>query len=319
MPHVRRRVALPTIATFTMLATLALAPGARATFPDRNGRIAFQAQTEQGIQIFTVRPNGHDLRQITRLNGDATAPDWSPDASRIAFTLNDCSVAIMDADGSDLSLIADDPSQCLSDPSFTPDGTRIVFGHFDWLGTGADEIWSMNPDGSDIQLLVPATIAGDERFGDNQDLNFPAFSPDGTRIYFNRAIPAAETIQAWVMNADGSHQHRFNVSGPACCTWEGEMAPSPDGTSVLMWRTAPDGGGNGIVLFPVDGSGDGRVIGPDVDGTAHWAWSPDSSQVLLNYNDSAEGTQVLIDPVTGDWTKGAWNDNAEPDWQRLAP
>ena len=39
----------------------------------------------------------------------------------------------------------------------------------------------------------------------------------------------------------------------------------------------------------------------------------------LNYNDSAEGTQVLIDPVTGDWTKGVWNDNAEPDWQRLAP
>ena len=50
-------------------------------------------------------------------------------------------------------------------------------------------LYRMNLDGSDIQLLVPATIAGDERFGDNQDLNFPAYSPDGTRIYFNRASP----------------------------------------------------------------------------------------------------------------------------------
>ena len=67
----------------TILATLALAPAASATFPARNGLIAFQAQTDHGIQIFTVRPNGHDLRQITNVDGDATAAGlvagWPPD------------------------------------------------------------------------------------------------------------------------------------------------------------------------------------------------------------------------------------------------
>lgn len=50
---------------------LLLATGtAHATFPGRNGLIAFQAQTDSGVQIFRVHPNGKDLQQITFLTGD---------------------------------------------------------------------------------------------------------------------------------------------------------------------------------------------------------------------------------------------------------
>ena len=68
-------------------ALLACAPGALATFPGHNGRIAFHSATAtEGRQIFTVRPNGRDLRQITHVAGDAINADWSPDGRRIAFT-----------------------------------------------------------------------------------------------------------------------------------------------------------------------------------------------------------------------------------------
>ena len=58
-------------------------------------------------------------------------PDWSPDGRRIAFALNECSVAMMDADGGNLDVIASDPDLCQGDPSFTPDGSRLVYDRFD--------------------------------------------------------------------------------------------------------------------------------------------------------------------------------------------
>ena len=92
---------------------LAVAPSALATFPGRNGPIAFYSDTGAGAQIFTVRPNGHDLRQITHIDGDAVRPDWSPDGRRIAFELDtqdSASVAIMNADGSGMVVLPPAPA-----------------------------------------------------------------------------------------------------------------------------------------------------------------------------------------------------------------
>ena len=279
MPHVLRRVALPAIVAFTMLATFALAPGASATFPDRNGRIAFQAQTDHGIQIFTVRPNGHDLRQITHLDGDATAPDWSPDASRIAFTFNDCSVAIMDADGSDLSLIADDPSQCLSDPSFTPDGSRLVFGHFDWLGTGADEIWSMNPDGSDKHVV---TGAG------NTD---PNVSPDGQKLSFKDATVGALFVQD--MDGSGLVQVSPSVSVAYKSDW------APNGRRIVYSDNSEPGPNDAVNIATV------RPDGTDLRYLTHYAapllawvggYSPDGQWIVFRLEDHGLFTLYRIRP-----------------------
>ena len=50
--------------------------------PDR-----FGADTGSGSQLYTVRPNGHELGQITHVDGDALFPDWLPDGRRIVFAL----------------------------------------------------------------------------------------------------------------------------------------------------------------------------------------------------------------------------------------
>ena len=66
--HHRRRTALATALTAVAgSVALVLAGPAQATFPGRNGLIAFYSSTDQGAQIFTVRPNGRDLRQITHV------------------------------------------------------------------------------------------------------------------------------------------------------------------------------------------------------------------------------------------------------------
>jgi Tol biopolymer transport system component len=169
-----RTLALAPLAAAAML--LAAAPSALATFPGRNGPIAFYSDTDAGAQIFTVRPNGHDLRQITHVNGDAVRPDWSPDGRRIAFELDtpdSGSVAIMNADGSDMVVLPPAPGGGEGDPSFTPDGNRIVFERF-VPDTNDDAIWSMNVDGSDRQRLASGPNGATD----------PNVSPDGRALSF---------------------------------------------------------------------------------------------------------------------------------------
>jgi Tol biopolymer transport system component len=152
------------------------APSALATFPGRNGQIAFHSQTDAGVQIFTVRPNGHGLRQITHANGDATRPDWSPDGRRIVFELDTAdsgSVAIMNADGSDMVVLPPAPGGFDGDPSFTPDGTRIIFERFA-PDTNEDAIWSMNLDGGDRHLIGSGPAGATD----------PNVSPDGRALSF---------------------------------------------------------------------------------------------------------------------------------------
>src|SRR5215831_8654697 len=138
---------------FVMVATVGTA---QATFPGRNGLIAFQAQTDAGVQIFTVRHNGQELRQITHVSGDAAAPDWSPDGRRIVFEHDPAdacaNVAIMNADGTDI-IEFPDPNVCQDDPSFTPDGSRIVFHRFD-PATNDEAFWTMDLNGNDRQRII---------------------------------------------------------------------------------------------------------------------------------------------------------------------
>jgi Tol biopolymer transport system component len=237
---------------------------------------------------------------------------WQPDSKGLLvdYTVDDRPrLAAIPVDGGEPRVIADDLEAdwgIFRPPAGAEILVRGVVG-------GRFGLHRMNADGSDPKLLVAGSTG--LTFDGNQDLNFPSYSPDGSRIYFNRFV---DGIQAWVMNADGSDPRRFNASGPPSGWWEGEMAPSPDGKWVLMWRVPPDGGQGHIALFPADGSGTPRSIGPKVVGTAHWSWAPDSTKVLLNYHDAAEGDEGVIDVATGAFTTLPWSADSEPDWQRMA-
>lgn len=179
----RRRFLLLTGIVVALAAAVALSTAhqARATYRGHNGLIAFNAITSSGLnQIFTVRPDGHGLRQITSLDGDSFNPDWSPDGKRIVFefdTQDGGWVEIMKADGTGVTNLTPAVTCCSGQPSFTPDGKRIVFERFD-PDTGDDAIWSMRTDGSDVKRVIDPWPNGAGFATD------PNVSPDGKTLSF---------------------------------------------------------------------------------------------------------------------------------------
>ncbi len=183
---------MPVLACLTLV--LATAGPAFATFPGRNGLIAFQVQTDAGIQIYTVRPSGHNLRQITHVSGDAVRSDWSPDGRQIVFEIDRneapfCSIALMNSDGSDIVELTPTANVCENDPSFTPDGARIFFDRFD----GVDEaFWSMDLTGNDRQRI--GNCCAD-----------PNVSPNGEKLSFVAESDQEFQSALFISNVDGSN------------------------------------------------------------------------------------------------------------------
>jgi len=191
---------MPLTVVGAILACLLSLTPAYATFPGRNGLIAFQAQAtgDAHIQIYTVRQNGHDLRQITHVSGDATRPDWSPDGRQIVFEIDRdeapfCSIALMNRDGSNIVELTPNEFVCEQDPSFMPNGSRIVFNRFD----GVDEaFWSMDLTGNDRQRI--GNCCAD-----------PNVSPNGEKLSFVAESDQEFQSALFISNVDGSNLFQF--------------------------------------------------------------------------------------------------------------
>ena len=165
------------------VACFAPVPTASATYAGQNGLIVFGAVTVSGSQLFTVRPNGHDLRQITFGPGEAVQPDWSPDGRSIVYehdwdTESQCAtVDVINPDGSDRVSLTTGIGGCEGQPSFTPSGGEIVYEHFDF-DTFDDAVWGMNADGSNQHRIIGPWPNGQGFATD------PNVSPDGKTLSF---------------------------------------------------------------------------------------------------------------------------------------
>src|SRR5262245_23782587 len=133
--------------------------------------------------------------------------DWSPDGRRIVFTShpvtddpqrsNLAEMYVINVDGTGLTRLTFNAEEERG-PSWSPDGSRIVYMCRIGGGTAVFEICDMKADGSDRRQLTNNTVFD----------GTPTFSPDGQQILFLRTVaPGTPGVQQlWMMKADGTGQ-----------------------------------------------------------------------------------------------------------------
>jgi len=258
---------------------LCVAP-AYATFPGVNGRIAFQAQAspDAHIQIYTVRPDGHRLLQITNFtDADAQRPSWSPDGRRIAFEIDRdhapfCSIALMNADGSNVVELTPIEDVCENYPRFTPDGARIIFDRFD----GVDEaFWLMD-------------VTGNNRERIGQCCADPQVSPNGEKFSYVGLLDESNFLTAlFTADIDGSNPQQltpFEFGVAVKQDW------APDGRHLIFTKNGighPPGISANIATIRPDGT-DLRLLthfeGGDIQAIVG-SYSPDGRWIVFRLED----------------------------------
>jgi Tol biopolymer transport system component len=65
---------------------LAVSEKAEATFPGKNGSIAYSAYDGNDYEIYTTNSRGGDKFQVTNNNRDDRSPSYSPSGKKIAYS-----------------------------------------------------------------------------------------------------------------------------------------------------------------------------------------------------------------------------------------
>lgn len=174
-------------------------------------------------EIYTLNFDGSDVRQITRLRSIVTSPAWSPDGTKLAFSvINRHSDNVKNIDLFEYSFksgglkLLSNKKGINSGPSYHPNGLSLIYT---MSFSGNPEIHSLNFASSETSQLTHS-------IGFDVD---PNYSPDGSKIAFVSSRPGKPMV--YVMDAKNTNDvKRLTYAGAynATPSW------NPDGKKIVF-------------------------------------------------------------------------------------
>jgi TolB protein len=225
-----------------------------------NSRIAFSSVRNGIANIFVMDADGSNVTQVTSEAGVANQPCFSPDGSKIAYTLHGASqsdIFVINVDGTGRTSLTNTSGFSESSPTFSPDGLSVAFQkqtvgssttdvcivnvaskvvtQITNTGTGASPSWNTK----DGDLVVHMIGAGWESItpAGVVDASGVSFVDDVTAARAGRAHASAiELFAGDLYLRSPSTGSRKLVTGPV-----NELGDfSPDSKMVLYQNTATD-------------------------------------------------------------------------------
>ena len=250
------------------------------------------------------------------IGGTKNIIEWTPDGKSVIFSEGDHIRIVDDVEGAEVRSIVDmNPLVTMTSggrytgfeygiyADLSSDGSKIVygtcqyqtFGENYWRNIDYYRKWGLNIDrirnyeiaviGIDGSSLARLTV------NEQQD-NFPVWSPDGSRFaFYSTAVDAPGVI---IMSADGSyisHAERWRPDGNSNLGYEiNPPSWSPDGSRLAFGRLGS------VFTVPVDGTGRIEIAGwPGRIEIASWpglddvvagpVWSPDGDEIALRHRE----------------------------------
>jgi TolB protein len=286
---------------------------AGATAPGPDGRIAFAShRSGAGTQnIYSIRPDGTGLQQLTFFDTDrgASEPSWSPDGTSLVFTVSSDDFStwriwLANADGSNAHQLFAESGRNDFQASFSPDGSRVIFRGCP-LDREQCNVYSVKTDGHGLTTL---THNNGTSTGEVFDVK-PEYSPDGQTLSFSSFNRGGVQNGVYLMGAHGSKPQlitpteleavdadwapdgsRLAFWGPCCVS-----APS------TIWTIRPDGSGATQLTNGADGNDIRPSFAPAGDRIAFERFTSGSSDVYTMPAGGGAPTLLVADAGWPSW------------------
>lgn len=222
---------------------------------------------------------------FTALSGEATAPSFSPDGSRIAFAWNGDPAPrtqgfdlYVKALGSETLLrLTQHPSESIS-PAWSPDGTQIAFHRMAGADTGIYVVPALG--GPERKLRPTRMPSTGLNLISRNDFTLISWSPDGKSIAFADVAPGEEYARIYLLSTETWEARQIPIS--PMCVGEGMPAFSHHGEYLAYWCFLRENGEAVLRSLQIPG-GQPKTISSSLAFPNGSTWSGDDAKIIYSH------------------------------------